>query len=125
MSYLTRVGVVERVDGVSITRFASKDMEKYGYTDEDQFIAWYMNRVFPGVVFSIIGENDIPKDAQGNWDKSERNKWRVKGGKLKVDKTVELPREAKTKIKNSAKAKLKAGQPLNDDEAELLLKGGA
>lgn len=87
--YLNRVAVTENGNGVSVTRFSSNDMTRYGHQDEDQFISWYMNRIKPGISYEVISEDDIPKDQNGKWDKSKRDSWSLTNGKIESDSSKE------------------------------------
>lgn len=116
-NYLNRVGVVKRPDGgISITRFAVEDMKKYNFTDEDGFMTWYMNRIFPGVPFQVISENDIPKNPDGQWDKNQRNEWSLIAGKVQVDPVKVAVKQAKEAQKQAVLNKL----GLTKDEFEKL-----
>lgn len=80
INYLTKIAVRTRQDGgISITRFAIEDMVKYGYVDDEAFIAWYMNRIAPGEPFTIMQEDAVPKD------RSQRGAWSINGDKIEVD----------------------------------------
>lgn len=113
ITYLDRVAVRQRQDGgVSITRLSRNDMKKHGYTDEDQFIAWYMNRIAPGEAFTVISEADIPTD------RSNRNEWSFKNGKVEVDQEKVVAKEAKKAEKDLILGKLK----ISEAELKTLLK---
>lgn len=92
ITYLNRVAVHDVTN--SITRFSKPDMEYYGFTNEDDFIAWYMNLRFQGVSFTLISESDIPLDANGKWDRSERYAWSVKDGKIIIDPVKKAKKQA-------------------------------
>lgn len=94
--YMSRVAVRERLDGgISITRFGLADMKTYNKSTEDEFIDFYMNFRFPGESFKLILESDIPKDQNGQWDKSQRNEWSLKGDKVEVDPVKVAVRQAR------------------------------
>jgi hypothetical protein len=86
-TYLSKVGVVEKADRISLTRFAREDMVKYNYSDEDLFIAYYMNKIFPGAEYTVIDDKDVPKK-NGAWDKSERYAWALDKGTKKVKRSA-------------------------------------
>lgn len=96
--------------------------KKPSETEED-----FLNRIaetlkqkapeFQSFTFTFLDENNLPND------RSRRNAWRLNPqGKVIPDPNIELPEEAKSRIKNSAKNKLKSGQPLTDEEADELIK---
>lgn len=116
-TYLNRVAVRQRQDGgISITRFAVSDMEKYNFTDEDLFINWYMNRISPGEPFHVIDESNIPKDANGEWDKSSRAFWSLKDNKVEIDAAKVAKEQEKTAKKNAVLGKLK----ITEEDAKIL-----
>ena len=82
-THLSKVAVWERSDGgVSITYFDRRDMERYGFVDEDQFIAWYIQRISGnhlGATPSIIDKKDVEEDSEN------RDCWSLVEGKVKVD----------------------------------------
>lgn len=111
ITYLNRVAVIETPDGkVSITKFSENDMQRYGFTDEDAFMTWYMNRVFPGMAFTVIPETDVPTD------RSQRNHWSLKGLKVQVDPTKVAAHQQKEAQKTALLNKLK----ISPEEAKLL-----
>lgn len=83
MGHLNKKLVWERVDGgISITHLDERDKLE-GETDE-AFITRYterlkLNPLYGSSVLSVIEDKDIPKD------RSERNEWSVKNGKVEVD----------------------------------------
>lgn len=119
ITYIDRVAVIEKNGQISITRFAVNDMQKYGYTDEDQFISWYMNRIAPGDVYNVIDESNIPKKQDGGWDKSNRNEWSFKNGKVEVDQEKVAAKESKKATKQAVLSKLK----ITEEEFKELIRG--
>jgi len=116
-NYLTRSAVVIRDDGgVSITRLALEDMQKYGYSNEDEFIAWYMNRVSPGKPFSLVPSSDIPTD------RKDRQFWKLDGSKVIPDQAKVAEKEAKEKAKKGRLAELKGKQNFSSQEVSEILK---
>lgn len=110
-TYLNRVAVIERPDGgISITKFSVDDMQRYGYSDEDAFIAWYMDRINPGTAFTVVPETDVPTD------RSQRNQWSLKGSKVEVDPVKVAAHQQKEAQKNALLNKLK----ISPEEAKLL-----
>jgi len=109
--YLDKKLVWQRLDGgVSVTHLHEDDMREG--ESEDQFIERYTQRLIPafdGVIPVVMNKTDIPSD------RADRNKWRVQGGKVKVDKTMVTSSELKKENKDKAKLKLKS-LGLSDDE---------
>jgi len=85
INYLSKVAICEDGSKISITRFSENDMNKHGYTDEAEFISFYMNKVFPGKTFTVVDDSNIPKDGNGKWDKSKRAFWSLSQGTVVVD----------------------------------------
>jgi len=116
-NYLSRSAVVTRDDGgVSVTHLALEDMQKYGYTDEDEFIAWYMNRVFPGKVFTVIASANVPTD------RKHRDFWKPDGDKVLPDQAKVLEKENREKAKKDRLAALKGKGNLSSQEITEILK---
>lgn len=100
---LEKVAIWQRLDGgVSITYFDQRDMQKYGFTDEDAFIVWQVNRLKPsfGVDPTIATKADIPPDSP------DRDCWEFKGGKVKIDAQKKAAKQAKEAEKDTIFAKL-------------------
>lgn len=120
-TYLNKIAVFDNgAGGVATVHFSEQDMQKYGYSDEDQFISWYMNRIQPGVTYEVT--TDIPRDQNGKIDKSEREHWSLINKKLIVDpikKQVKLDKIAADKSKEDALlAKLK----ITKEDLEIIKK---
>jgi hypothetical protein len=103
---------------VWVTHLDSND--KSGGESDDEFVTRYtaklkLNPRFADLTPVIMLKADIPSD------RKDRRKWRIKNGKVKVDKAVVLEDEVKRGHKVSAKAKLKSGQPLTDAEADAII----
>lgn len=116
---MAKVKIWKRQDGgVSVTNFDfSKKLS--GETDEE-FIERKSLKLRS--VPNLVGAEEIIADSSElPTDRVNRNKWRVNASKkVFVDHNVVIPKELKLQKLNSAKAKLKAGQPLSDEEAEAL-----
>ena len=106
ITYFNRVAVRDVNSGVSITRFSEQDRLHYNQPDEDSFIAFYMNLRFPGEAYTVISEDDIPKDQNGKWDKSQREHWSLKNKKVEVDQAKVSAKEAKEAEKDAIYAKM-------------------
>lgn len=120
ITYLTKVAVSELPEGrVAITRFSTNDMEKYGFSDEDKFIEFYMTTKRPGMSYTVLSDDVIPKDANGNWDRTNRKEWSLKSGKVQVDQAKVDAKNAEKAKKQAALAKLK----ITEDELRSLLRG--
>lgn len=118
---MAKVKVWKRKDGgVSITHF---DLSKKndGEADEEfierKSVRLRLQTLLEGSEEIIMDSSDLPKR-----DK-DRDKWRLSSNKKKVevDKSIVLPVEVLAAKKASIKGKLKAGQPLTDDEADFLV----
>lgn len=89
---------------------------------EDEFIAREFDRI-QAVKPHLQGRpvrdklvTELPADI------SNRKKWRLKqNGDIFVNNTVELPEEVQNAKKKAIRAKLKSGQALTDEEADILL----
>jgi len=110
ITYLDKVAVRQTGENISITRFSVNDMQKYGYSDEDLFIAWYMELRFPGEAFTVIDETNIPKDQNGNWDKAQRKEWSLINGKVEVDPVKVKKKNEKLQNRQAVLAKLKISE---------------
>lgn len=82
MGQLNKVGIWKHQDGkLSATYFDERDMVKYGYKDEDEFIEWYMGRLvpcYPGSTSRIILKSNLPND-------SDVDTWSDDGVSVSVD----------------------------------------
>lgn len=118
---MSKVKVWKRTDGgVSVTHFdlTKKDA---GETDEAfierKSVKLRLQSNLQGAVESVVDSSELPVRDEN------RNKWRVNAqGKVFVDQTIELPREARTRKLNSAKAKFISGQALSPEEADEVTK---
>jgi hypothetical protein len=115
-NHLTKVLVWQDGDDVSITHLHSNDMLP-GET-EDAFISRYSQKLRQNFSSDpkILSRSDIPSD------KKDRGKWRLVGGKVKVDSSVVTPAERKKTRTASIKSKLMSGQPLSQEEVDDLVK---
>lgn len=118
-TYLDKVAVRNTSLGVSITRFGRRDMERCGYANEDDFITFYMNLRFPGETYTVINESEIPKDAKGQWDKSKRDCWSLKNGKVEVDQDKVVAKEARKASRQAVLTKLK----ITEEELKEIIRG--
>lgn len=121
ITYLNRVAVIDNGNGVSITRFSHNDMTKYGYSDEDAFIAWYMNKISPGTSFTVVNESEIPQ-TNGQWDKSDREFWKLNGNKVEVDQVKKQAKEAEKAQKEADKNAVLAKLKISKEELQKLIK---
>lgn len=120
ITYLNRVAVRERSDGgVSITRFSYDDMQHYGYIDEDAFIDWYMQKRFPGELFTLISDSNLPKDVNGQWDKSSRNEWSL--NKVSKNVFVDQTKVAAKNFKKAERNQILAKLGLTEEELKKIL----
>lgn len=92
MAHLSRVAVWND-PSCSITYFDTRDMVKYDYVVEDDFIVWYTNRLKQGAMngfdFALIESVDVPTD------RSQRGEWSLIDGKVKIDPVKVAHKEAK------------------------------
>lgn len=117
---MAKVKIWKRADGgVSVTHFDfSKKPEDL---TDDEYIELEcsklrLNPKFFGATESILDSSELPPRDE------ERDKWRLNPqGKVIKDKSVELPKEAKLRKKNSLKVKLKNSLALTDEDLNLLL----
>lgn len=104
MAHLTRVAVWND-PSCSITYFDTRDMVKYGYAVEDEFIAWYTNRLKQGTMsgfdYTLVESINIPSD------RSQRGEWSLIDGKVKVDPVKVAQKEAKRAEVEAVLGKLK------------------
>lgn len=111
---MAKVKVWERQDGgISVTPF-NFSIKPDGMTDED-FIEEHSRKLrlrseLQGAKEYIMEDSDLPLRDEN------RNKWRIRAGKVVIDQSITLPHE----IRASAKLKLKNGQPLTEAEAKLI-----
>jgi hypothetical protein len=117
---MAKVKVWKRPDGsVAVTHF-NFNMKREDETDEQ-----FMKRVTDKLKHEhpeFVGYEEHEKESSDLPDRAQRSKWRMQAnGKLEVDNSIELPEEARARILASAKAKLKAGQPLTEEEANFLI----
>lgn len=118
MAHLNKVAVWETADGVSITYFDDKDMVKYGYANEDEFIAWMVQRLKPnfGVDPTLINKSDIPGD------RGDREHWSVKSGRIEVDLIKKKNKKDQDDAKESGKQAVLAKLGITKQELNKILK---
>ena len=114
MGHLNRKAVWD-LPTIHITHFHTDDMLP-GET-EDEFIDRYilkmkLNPVYSGLTPELVSDADIPSD------KSQRNEWSLKNGKVEVDQAKVQAKEAKKAEKDAVLAKLK----ISEEELDHLLK---
>lgn len=104
MAHLSRVAVWND-PSCSITYFDTRDMVKYGYEVEDEFIVWYTDRLKQGTMsgfdYALIESVDVPAD------RSQRGEWSLIDGKVKVDPAKVAQKEAKRAEVEAVLGKLK------------------
>lgn len=85
---------------------------------DDQYVDFIKQKDVPVVAtnVSVVDETEIPvRD-------SNRDKWRIKpNGKIEVDPSVKTKKELQNEKKTVLRSKLKNGQPLTDEDIDLLL----
>lgn len=113
-NYLDKVAVVEDLNGVSLTYFSADDMQKYGYGDEGEFMAWYMGRISPGSPYTVISSVDIPQT------RTQRDEWSIDkvSKKVIIDPVKVAAKQAKEDEKNAILLKLK----ITKEELDKLVK---
>lgn len=117
---MAKCKVWKRTDGqVSVTNIDFR-LKKDNET-EDAFIERVSQKLrlrpfYQGAQEFVMDTTDLPKK-----DKNRR-KWRINPqGKVTVDPSIELPEEARRKKLQAIRVKLKTGQALDEEEANLLL----
>ena len=92
MAHLNRVAVWND-PSCSITYFDTRDMVKYGYSNEDDFISWYTGRLKLGTMngfdYVLIDSANIPSD------RAQRGEWSLIGDKVEVDPVKVSQKKAK------------------------------
>lgn len=117
MAHLNKVAIWERADGgVSITYFDDRDMAKYGFTDEDQFIAMMVAKLRPDFDAdpTLINKSDIPVD------KKDREHWSLKNNKVEADQVKKQAKESAKAQKESEKAAILAKLKISKEEFEKI-----
>lgn len=103
---ITYLSEGDRLLGESDNDFAERIKQKHAQSNPDMLTLPSKVRPFA----------DLPNAVTTN-----KRKWRENAGnQIFEDGSVELPNEARLRKLNSAKGKLIAGQPLNQEEADVL-----
>ena len=118
-----KVKVFKRLDGGVTIKHLDIKYQLLGESETDFHERMVRNlRFAPHIIGAeeiLMDETDLPV-----YDSKTRNKWRLhqNKGSVIVDNSVILPEEVRQGFLVSAKAKLKNGAPLTDDEIDAMFK---
>lgn len=105
-------------DSISITRFI-EDVTPTG-VERIPFITRVAQRKANGRPFEIVDMEDIKAIVRAH-PQGHIDKLRYMGASKQIDPSIELPDEARNRLKSTVRVKLKNGTPLTDEEIDVLL----